>query len=174
MIGKAKAVVLNGFLDRGARFEGKLEFDDTFRIDGILKGTVISPRELVVGDGLVAEGDQVLLRQLLTNLFDNAWKFTSRNPAPRIELGWSETPQGGAFFLRDNGIGFDMVHAQKLFAPFRRLVGFEEFPGTGIGLATVHRIVQRHGGRIWFESVPGQGASFHFIVAAPPRKCPPL
>jgi signal transduction histidine kinase len=114
--------------------------------------------------GLVAEGDGQLLRIALENLLENAWKFTSRQPEPRIELGVTHLPGEPAFFVRDNGAGFDMSYAERLFTPFQRLHLSTEFPGTGIGLATVQRIVYRHGGRIWAEGSVGQGATFHFTL----------
>jgi PAS domain S-box-containing protein len=123
--------------------------------------------ELVVGENLTSPLDPVLARALLENLVGNAWKFTSKVPAARIELGATNTNGASAFFVRDNGAGFDMTFAGKLFAPFQRLHTVDEFPGTGIGLATVQRIVRRHGGRIWAEGAVGEGATFYF--AFPPR-----
>jgi light-regulated signal transduction histidine kinase (bacteriophytochrome) len=99
-------------------------------------------------------------------LLGNAWKFTSKAPTARIEFGTTEKDGLAAFFVRDNGAGFDMAYASKLFAPFPRLHTSEEFPGTGIGLATVQRIVQRHGGRIWAEGVVDGGATFRFAFPA--------
>jgi len=117
---------------------------------------------------LAAEADLRLARVVLDNLLGNAWKFTSKTPTPRIQLG-AETRDGErVFYVRDNGAGFDMQYAQSLFAPFRRLHRQTDFPGTGVGLATVQRVVQRHGGRIWAESREGQGAAFFFTLAAPP------
>jgi len=113
---------------------------------------------------LEAQADQRLARVVLDNLLGNAWKFTAKTRAPRIEVG-AETREGErVFFVRDNGAGFDMQYAESLFAPFRRLHRQSEFPGTGIGLATVQRVVQRHGGRIWAESREGHGASFFFTL----------
>ena len=112
--------------------------------------------------GLTAHGDAGLLEAALYNLLDNAWKFTARTPEPRVEFGRSETLSGPAFFIRDNGAGFDMRHARKLFGVFQRMHAQEEFPGTGVGLATVQRIIRRHGGRIWAESVPGEQTVFYF------------
>lgn len=123
------------------------------------------PLEVAIADGLAAQGDARLLRGVLQNLLGNAWKFTSRKPEARIEFGWSgHTPGSGAFFVRDNGDGFDMAYADKLFAPFQRLHRQSEFPGTGIGLATVQRIVLRHGGRVWAEGTVGRGAAFYFTL----------
>ena len=118
--------------------------------------------ELVVKDRLYADLDPALARALIENLVGNAWKFTSKVPGARIELG--KTDEGGSptFFVRDNGAGFDMAFANKLFAPFQRLHTVDEFPGTGIGLATVQRIVRRHGGRLWADGAVGVGATFYF------------
>ncbi|MGO8991971.1 MAG: sensor histidine kinase [Polyangiaceae bacterium] len=119
--------------------------------------------EIVVEDGLTAELDPILSRALIENLLGNAWKFTSRTPVARIELGSIEKGDGTrTFFLRDNGAGFDMAFASKLFGAFQRLHAADEFPGTGIGLATVQRIVQRHGGRAWAEGAVNEGATFYF------------
>ncbi|MES2975399.1 MAG: PAS domain S-box protein [Pseudomonadota bacterium] len=127
------------------------------------------PVELVMPGALPARGDPRLLGQVLGNLLGNAWKFTSRQAAPRIELGSLPAPAGEAgltYFVRDNGAGFDMEYAARLFEPFQRLHSADEFEGTGIGLAVVQKIVMRHGGRIWAESVVGGGATFYFTLAA--------
>jgi PAS domain S-box-containing protein len=124
--------------------------------------------ELQVEDKLCADVDSRLARALLENLLGNAWKFTSKAPTARIEFGVTEKDGSAAFFVRDNGAGFDMAFANKLFAPFQRLHTTDEFPGTGIGLATVQRIVHRHGGRIWAEGVVDGGATFWFAFPAPP------
>jgi light-regulated signal transduction histidine kinase (bacteriophytochrome) len=117
-----------------------------------------------VEPGLVAEGDAGLLRVVLENLLGNAWKFTGRCSAPSIELGVERRDGQVIYFVRDNGAGFDMTYASKLFGPFQRLHSDAEFPGTGIGLATVQRIVERHGGRIWAEGVVDRGATVFFTL----------
>jgi signal transduction histidine kinase len=122
---------------------------------------------VVVADGLVAQADARLITALFENLLGNAWKFSSKTAHARIEVT-SEPHHGGvAFVVRDNGAGFNMDHAKKLFEPFQRLHSASEFPGTGIGLATVHRIVTRHRGRIWAQAAPDQGAAFHFTLGEP-------
>jgi PAS domain S-box-containing protein len=126
--------------------------------------------EVIAQPGLVAHADPLLTRTLLQNLLENAWKFTDKTPFARIEVG-AVTHQGQeAFFVRDNGAGFDPAYASKLFAPFQRLHTLSEFPGTGIGLATVQRVVRRHGGRVWAEGSVGAGATFHFTLAPPGQR----
>ena len=116
----------------------------------------------VYGKQLFATADPELVRVLLQNLLQNAWKFSAKVPAAVIEIGREEHAGLPAFYVRDNGAGFDPAYADKLFAPFQRLHGAAEFPGTGIGLATVQRIVQRHGGRIWAQGTVNGGATFYF------------
>jgi two-component system sensor histidine kinase/response regulator len=120
--------------------------------------------EFVIADGVNAWGDATLLRAALLNLLENSWKFTRKRASARIEFGVADTPQGRAYFLRDDGAGFDMAHAGRLFNPFQRLHKDSEFEGTGIGLATVDRIVRRHGGRIWAEGEIERGAAFYFTL----------
>ena len=119
--------------------------------------------EFVIPDGISGSGDAALLRIVMDNLIGNAWKFTSLVDFARIELGVTY-PAGkpAEYFVRDNGGGFDMRYADRLFGAFQRLHLDEEFPGTGIGLATVQRIIHRHGGSIRAESSVGQGATFYF------------
>ncbi len=118
--------------------------------------------EVALEPGLVVEGDPALLPVLLQNLLANAWKFTGGREVAHIAFG--RRPDDGAFYVRDDGAGFDPAHAQRLFQPFVRLHSAREFEGTGIGLATVARIVRRHGGRFWAESIPGEGATFWFTL----------
>ncbi len=120
--------------------------------------------DFVIRDGLFARGDATLLRTLLDNLINNAFKFTHGVASPRIEFGASPVNGAPVFWLRDNGAGFDMAHVDKLFVAFQRLHGPREFPGTGIGLATCQRIVTRHGGRIWAEGAISAGATFYFSL----------
>jgi two-component system NtrC family sensor kinase len=119
--------------------------------------------ELVVADGLLAEGDIGLMKIAFENLLGNAWKFTSTSARARIEVGVCDDDRC-TYFVRDNGAGFDMAYASKLFGMFQRLHSAAEFEGTGIGLATVQRIVRRHGGRIWAEGAVGRGATFFFTL----------
>jgi signal transduction histidine kinase len=123
-----------------------------------------------IDPGIPCEGDAGLLSVVLDNLIGNAWKFTGRTPSPHIRVG-SETSGSGevVYFVADNGAGFDMTYADKLFNAFQRLHSAAEFQGTGIGLATVHRIVTRHGGRVWAESAPGAGAKFNFTLRGIPQ-----
>jgi len=126
--------------------------------------TADHPVELRVQDGLSAYLDPSLARAVMDNLLGNAWKFSSRTAAPVVEFGSINKDGEHAFFVKDNGAGFDMAFAEKLFAPFQRLHTVAEFPGTGIGLATVQRIINRHGGRVWAEGTINGGATFFFTV----------
>ena len=117
-----------------------------------------------IANGITVNGDAKLLRLVLENLFGNAWKYTAVREEAVIEFGATDIDGKETCFVRDNGTGFDMAHAEKLFKPFQRLPGAEEFKGHGIGLATVERIIRRHGGRIWAEGVPGMGATFWFTL----------
>lgn len=119
--------------------------------------------DLIIEPGLQAKGDRVLLEQMLENLVGNAWKYSSVRERAQIELGRCVLKEGEAFFVRDNGVGFDMTYQDKLFGAFQRLHG-AEFEGTGIGLATVKRIVERHGGSVWAHGVVDQGATVYFTL----------
>jgi signal transduction histidine kinase len=166
--------------------------DDLLRLSRVSRGALTkSPVDLsAIVDGVLAElrkaspdravtatvqpditavADARLIKITFENLLGNAWKFTAKTPEPRIEFGMREDPQRGrVYFVRDNGAGFDMAYADRLFGAFQRLHTDKEFPGTGIGLATVQRIVRRHGGDIWAESAVGAGATFQFTLPAEP------
>lgn len=118
--------------------------------------------DVSIQEGMTIEGDPGLMRIVLENLLGNAWKFTQKRPDARIAFTATRKGRDRIFCIRDNGAGFDMAYANKLFGAFQRLHSGAEFPGTGIGLATVQRIIARHGGQIWAESNPGQGAAFFF------------
>ena len=117
-----------------------------------------------ITEGLIAYGDPRLLRIMLENLLNNAWKFTSKSEHAEIQFGVNHDKEEPVYFVHDNGVGFDMAYANKLFGPFQRLHATTEFEGTGIGLATVQRIIHRHGGRIWAHAIVGQGATFYFTL----------
>jgi PAS domain S-box-containing protein len=156
-------------LSRVSRVQLQRETVNLTRIaESIVKALRASQPERTVEFGgeadVVAHGDPALLRAVLENLIGNAWKFTGARAAARIWFGATRDDGHLVYHVRDNGAGFDMAYAEKLFAPFQRLHTASEFAGTGIGLATVQRIIQRHGGRIWAESTVGQGASFHFTL----------
>ena len=116
--------------------------------------------------------DAGLIEIALENLLGNAWKFTGKKDAARIELGRTTAAGGPVYFVSDNGAGFNMAYTKRLFTAFERLHGADEFPGTGIGLATVHRIIDRHHGRVWAESVIDQGTTIYFTLPDPPSNQP--
>ncbi len=120
--------------------------------------------EFVIAEGLTVNGDTALLRVALENLLGNAWKFTGKQPRAKIEFGVTQHKGKPAHYVRDDGVGFDMTYVGKLFAPFQRLHSVGEFPGTGIGLATVQRIILRHGGTVWAEGAVGKGTTFYFTL----------
>jgi len=121
--------------------------------------------EFVIAEGMVATGDMRLLRVVLENLLDNAWKFTAKQACARIEFGHTEEKDKPVYFVRANGSGFDMAYAGRLFGAFQRLHSTTELEGAGIGLATVQRIIHRHSGRVWAEGSVNQGATFYFTLA---------
>ena len=122
--------------------------------------------EVLIEPNVSAVGDKELLRVALQNLLGNAFKFTSQQPHARVQFGRTEHAGQAAIFVRDNGVGFDMNHADRLFRPFERLHSESEFSGTGIGLATVQRVIARHRGRVWAQGAIGDGATFYFTLAS--------
>jgi signal transduction histidine kinase len=156
-------------LSRIARFEMKPE-----RIDLSAMAADMAARmqknhpgrsaEFIIADGLIAHGDERLLMVVLENLFANAWKFSEKTPRPVIEFGAEIQSETVVYFVKDNGAGFDMAFADKLFNPFQRLHKVSEFSGTGIGLATVKRVINRHGGKVWIEGEVGKGTTVYFTL----------
>ena len=120
--------------------------------------------KVTIQSGLSTTGDERLIRVALENLLNNAWKFTSKIKDAHIEVGQTTRDDKDVFYIKDNGVGFDMTYAEKLFGAFQRLHTAEEFPGSGIGLAIVQRVINKHGGEIWVESAPNQGATFFFTL----------
>lgn len=120
--------------------------------------------EWVIGDGITARGDNGLMAIAMTNLLNNAWKYTGKLPEARIEFGLARAEDEAVYFVKDNGAGFDMLYKDKLFGPFQRLHTATDFPGNGIGLATVKRVIHRHGGRVWAEGAVNKGAAFYFTL----------
>jgi PAS domain S-box-containing protein len=153
-------------LTRGAVVREKLDLSRIARESGarLRELNPDRPVELVVGDKLDAEGDLRLLTSVFDNLLGNAWKFTGKREHPRVEVGQTTEDGRAVFFVRDNGAGFDQTYAHKLFGTFQRLHGASEFEGSGIGLATVQRIIRRHGGRVWAEGEVDRGATLYFTL----------
>jgi light-regulated signal transduction histidine kinase (bacteriophytochrome) len=120
--------------------------------------------QLEITPNLDVNADARLLRIALENLLSNAWKYTARAPNAHVTVGMQDSENGPVYFVRDNGVGFDMKYADKLFVPFQRLHPEAEFPGSGIGLVTVQRIIARHGGRVWADAKPDEGATFYFTL----------
>jgi light-regulated signal transduction histidine kinase (bacteriophytochrome) len=120
--------------------------------------------QLEIAPEMEVSADPRLLRIALENLLSNAWKYTARCPQARVSVGTQAGDHGAVYFVRDNGVGFDMKYADKLFVPFQRLHPEAEFPGSGIGLVTVQRILARHGGRVWADAKPDEGATFYFTL----------
>jgi light-regulated signal transduction histidine kinase (bacteriophytochrome) len=120
--------------------------------------------EFVCAPAVRVNTDPTWIGVVLTNLLENAWKYSSRVQHARIEFGVQREAGGKVYFVRDNGAGFDMQHAKRLFKPFQRLHAHDEYPGSGIGLATVERLIRRLGGRVWAESAPERGATFYFTL----------
>lgn len=138
-------------------------------VSGLQKSDPERPAELVIQPSLEVEGDPCLLRVVLENLLANAWKFSAQRRPARIELGMAEQNGRKAYFVRDNGAGFDMAYAGKLFTPFQRLHAASEFPGSGVGLAVVERIVRKHRGEVWAEGAVDKGATFYFTLGTVER-----
>lgn len=130
----------------------------------LVKGDGERQVEWVIQEGVEGFGDARLLRIVMDNLLGNAWKYTSKHPAARIEFGYERSNGNSFYFVRDDGAGFDQAYSERLFGAFQRLHGMTDFPGTGVGLATVHRIIHRHGGRVWAKAAVEQGATFFFTL----------
>jgi light-regulated signal transduction histidine kinase (bacteriophytochrome) len=156
---------LSGVTRSEINFE-KVNLSDMARkvVEELQKDAPLRKVKITITPAITAFGDKNLLNIVLQNLLGNAWKYSSKTSEPRIEMGTMEHNGKQAYFIRDNGVGFDMIYANKLFQPFQRLHKVTEFAGTGIGLATVQRIIQRHGGKAWAEGQVGIGAAFYFTL----------
>lgn len=157
-------------LSRVTRTEMRLENTDLSAIAQAVAAELRNAQparrtEFRIEDNLKAVADAHLLRIALENLIGNAWKFSSKRESACVEFGRTDGEAGPAYYVRDNGAGFDPAYAARLFGAFQRLHGTADFPGTGVGLATVQRIIRRHGGRIWAESAVEKGATFYFTLA---------
>lgn len=137
-------------------------------VDQLKAAEPARPVEVVIAENLATEADPTLLKLALDALLQNAWKFTRGRDPARIEVGVQPTTPP-VYFVSDNGVGFDMRYADKLFGPFQRLHSEAEFEGVGIGLAAAHRIIRRHGGRMWAQAEPDRGATFHFTLQGAPE-----
>jgi len=144
----------------------KLDLSDMAQkiVNGLTEDEPKRKMKVMIAPNMTANGDKNLIGLVLQNLLGNAWKYSSKTSEPRIEMGTLEHNGKQAYFVRDNGVGFDMTYADKLFKPFQRLHKATEFSGTGIGLATVQRIIRRHGGEVWAEAKLGEGATFYFTL----------
>jgi PAS domain S-box-containing protein len=156
-------------LSRVARFDFQCEAVDLSRMVRVIaeanqKTYPDRAVNVIIREGIIVQGDPYMMKIALGNLLDNAWKFTGKAAQPRIEFGKTVKDDEAAYYVRDNGAGFDMTYVDKLFGPFQRLHTAEEFAGTGIGLATVKRIINRHGGHVWAEGEVGKGATFYFTL----------
>jgi light-regulated signal transduction histidine kinase (bacteriophytochrome) len=128
-------------------------------------GTQYPGAQILVGALPQVAGDPTLIQQVLYNLMENGLKYSQKDAAPRVNVGWNQDVQ--ACYVRDNGMGFEMRHADKLFNAFERLHADSNIPGSGIGLAIVKRVIERHGGRVWVQSTPGKGTTFYFTLGSP-------
>jgi light-regulated signal transduction histidine kinase (bacteriophytochrome) len=151
---------------RGPLNLGRVDLSELARaaVEDLRRGDQERSVEIAIEEGLMAQGDARLLRIVLDNLLGNAWKYTRKTERPRVTFGAKTLQREICYFVGDNGVGFDPAYADRLFAPFQRLHSEQEFAGTGIGLATVQRIVHRHGGKVWAEAKEGEGATFYFYL----------
>ena len=164
-------MMIDDLLDRARLTRREIRYEEV-DLSTLAKGVAddlgrVNPQRqarFAVAEGISTTGDAGLLRVVMENLLENAWKFTSKEPEALIEFGAVEREGRFVYYVRDNGVGFDEVYADKLFAPFQRLRGEGEFEGTGVGLSTVARIVRRHGGTLWAEGEVGRGAAFYFTL----------
>ncbi|CAH0349448.1 ATP-binding protein [Aquabacterium sp. CECT 9606] len=140
------------------------DLSDLDRDEGLVTGQASRRADFKVAEGMVAEADPTLVRRVLDNLMGNALKYSAKVEHPCIEVGVMPATNPAVFYVKDNGAGFDMQHADKLFGLFQRLHSAKEFPGTGVGLAGVKNIISRHEGRVWAEAQSGQGACFYFTL----------
>jgi light-regulated signal transduction histidine kinase (bacteriophytochrome) len=140
------------------------DLSDLERDQGLVNGQASRRVEFKVADGMLAEADPTLVRRVLDNLMGNALKYSAKVDHPCIEVGVMAATNPAVFYVKDNGAGFDMQHADKLFGLFQRLHSAKEFPGTGVGLAGVKNIISRHEGRVWAEAQAGKGACFYFTL----------